>query len=126
MSHAWPGNVRELKNTLEAAVVLARDDVVRPDDLQITAGPSELRDAEDLSASLLASPAGQGALHSLGQSASQSAGLSLEDSEKRAIIVALERANWVQKDAADILGISRRAIHYKVKKYAIPIPGRRS
>jgi transcriptional regulator with GAF, ATPase, and Fis domain len=39
-------------------------------------------------------------------------------------ICALERAAWVKKNAADLLGISRRAIHYKIKKYNIQIPGK--
>jgi DNA-binding NtrC family response regulator len=46
--------------------------------------------------------------------------LSLEASEKNTIL----RARWnrpagIQKEAAEVLGISRRAIHYKIKKYGI-------
>jgi transcriptional regulator with GAF, ATPase, and Fis domain len=50
--------------------------------------------------------------------------LSLEENEHQAIIRALERTAWVKKTAADLLGISRRAIHYKIKKYNIQIPGK--
>jgi transcriptional regulator with GAF, ATPase, and Fis domain len=50
--------------------------------------------------------------------------LSLDDSEHRAILRALEQCHWVQKDAAQVLGISRRAIHYKIKKYGIGLPGK--
>jgi transcriptional regulator with GAF, ATPase, and Fis domain len=35
------------------------------------------------------------------------------------VIQALKKTNWVQKDAANILGISRRVMHYKIRKYDI-------
>lgn len=94
LAHPWPGNVRELKHTLQGALVFCRDNVIEPEDLQIDEPPSD-------------SPAVTGE------------SLSLEDNEKQAIIRALEHCNGVKKDAADTLGISRRAIHYKIKKYGI-------
>ncbi len=102
--YSWPGNVRELKNALEAGVVLCRDGVLNPVDLQL----SEMHH-----------PAQKGA-NSTGDS------LSLEESERNAILRALQQAGYVQKDAAQLLGISRRAIHYKIKKYGIEFAGRRS
>lgn len=93
-AHSWPGNVRELRNTLEAALVFCRGEVIEPDDLQIDPAPA-------------GSPAASGASHSL------------EDSERETILRALEASGGVKKDAADRLGISRRAIHYKIKKYGI-------
>jgi transcriptional regulator with GAF, ATPase, and Fis domain len=52
--------------------------------------------------------------------------LSLEESERIAIIRALEKSAWVQKDAAPLLGVSRRALNYKIQKYGIEIPRRRA
>ena len=46
--------------------------------------------------------------------------LDLEENEHQAILRALKKTGWVKKAAADLLGISRRAIHYKIKKYGIP------
>jgi len=46
---------------------------------------------------------------------------SIEESERHTIVRALKQAGGVQKHAADLLGISRRAIHYKIKKYGIDI-----
>ena len=94
--YPWPGNVRELKNALEGAVVLCQDGVLRPSDLHLTGLP-------DAPASSLP----------------ESVPLSLEESEKDIILRALEQAHWVQKDAAKLLGISRRTIHYKIKKFGI-------
>ena len=93
-AHPWPGNVRELKNAIEAALVFCRDNVIEPADLQLETVPAD-------------SPAARGA------------SLSLEDNERETIVRALEATGGIKKDAADRLGISRRAIHYKIKKYGI-------
>ena len=98
MEYSWPGNIRELKNAVEAGIVLCRDGVLQPDDLQIA--PSSKAHQE-------------------------SGALSLDESEKQAIIRALEKSDWVQKDAAPLLGVSRRALNYKIQKYEIDIPTRR-
>jgi len=94
LSHPWPGNVRELKHTLQGALVFCRNNVIEPDDLQIDPVPAD-------------SPVMTGG------------SLSLEDNERQAIIRALKASDGVKKDAADALGISRRAIHYKIKKYGL-------
>jgi len=94
--YPWPGNVRELKNALEGAVTLCRSEVLRPTDFQLVGvqGPSRLHSSAITS-------------------------LSLQEGEQDLILRALEKARWVQKDAATLLGISRRALHYKIKKYGI-------
>ncbi len=110
MRYDWPGNIRELKNAIEAGIVLCKDGQLLPEDLQIApAAPAR---------------SGQGQGGGLGNG--QAHGLSLDESEKQAIIRALEQANWVQKDAAPLLGVSRRALNYKIQKYEIEIPTRRA
>jgi DNA-binding NtrC family response regulator len=104
MDYSWPGNVRELKHVIEAGVVLSSGGIMQPEDLHL----------EPVDEPIAAATEEAGG-----------AALSLEESEKRAILRALEQSNWVQKDAADVLGISRRAIHYKVKKYGIDVHRRR-
>lgn len=101
--YPWPGNVRELKNALEAGVVLCRDGVLRPSDLRLTGLPE--------------APS---------TTASDEDSFSLEESERNAIIRALRQAGGVQKNAAKLLGISRRAIHYKIKKFEIDSSALRS
>ncbi|WP_272701097.1 sigma-54-dependent transcriptional regulator [Desulfovibrio sp. Fe33] len=93
-NHPWPGNVRELENTLEASLVFCDGETIGAEDLQLET-PSP------------------GSPHVSGES------LSLEDNERETIIRALKAAGGVRKVAADRLGISRRAIHYKIKKYGI-------
>lgn len=89
---SWPGNVRELKNALQTGIILCRNNQIRPDDLQLDREPQNgLSQSED--------------------------DFSMEQSEKEAIIRALIQTKGVKKDAAELLGISRRAIQYKSKKY---------
>ncbi|MDX9762425.1 MAG: sigma-54 dependent transcriptional regulator [Desulfomonilia bacterium] len=94
MDHRWPGNVRELKNVIESSVVLCRDEV-------ITSGSIYLHD-------LL-----------VGRDENKDELNPLEAQERAMVVDALRKAKWVQKDAADILGISRRVMHYKIKKFKI-------
>jgi DNA-binding NtrC family response regulator len=102
MAYPWPGNVRQLRNALEAGVVLCTDGRLAPDDLQLPL-------------------AGKGP----DRTGSGDNSLSLDASEKAAIVRALEQAGWVQKAAAPLLGVSRRALNYKIQKYGIEIPKRR-
>jgi len=90
--HSWPGNVRELFNVLEGAALLCADGWIRPENLQLEP-PFDSICTDDL--------------------------CSLQENEKKAVLRALEKADWVQKRAAEILGISRRAMHYKVRKHNI-------
>ena len=103
--YPWPGNVRELKNAIEAGVVLCRNHILLPDDLLLSGLP-------DIAARLSPDP--------------DPDSFSLKDSEYHTILRALKQTGGVQKDAAELLGISRRAIHYKIKKYGINISKIRS
>jgi two-component system response regulator AtoC len=92
--HDWPGNVRELRNAIEHAVVLAEDGVVTAQRL-----PDSVRGEPQ---------AGATAGGMRGQVA---------DIERRAIEDALEAEDGNQTRAARRLGISRRALLYKLDKY---------
>ena len=103
-AYGWPGNIRELRNTLERAVLLSENEWVRPEDLSLPTAESV--------------EAGEG-----GPGIQIPAdGIALVDMEKQLILDALEKANWVQKDAAQFLGISRRVMHYKIQKFGITNP----
>ena len=94
--HLWPGNVRELRNTVQSAVVLCSSDIITRDDLLIS-GIFETEEFFD-------------------------EGLNkLEETEKDMVIDALKKSRWVQNEAAKTLGISRRVMHYKIKKFNINI-----
>ena len=95
--YRWPGNVRELENTIERAVLMCEADTIRPADLT-------LLDRE----------------HTIGMTPALAVDLlNLEALEKTALLEALKRSNWIQKEAAKILGISSRVMNYKVHKHGI-------
>lgn len=97
-NYPWPGNIRELKNALEAGVVLCKSGVLSIDDLYLAGLPEVPYSAS-----------------------SKDKPFSLEETERNAILRALKQAEGIQKNAAELLGISRRAIHYKIKKYEIDL-----
>jgi DNA-binding NtrC family response regulator len=93
--YAWPGNVRELRNALERAVVFAKSDTLEPGDF-----PEHVRAA--------AGPGGAiGGLRSL------------EDVEREVIAATLEATRYRISRAADVLGISRKTLLEKRKKYGL-------
>ena len=107
----WPGNVRELENVLERALILSRSDALGTDLLppQIT-GAREANlhmsldmngDAPDLSPARAMTPA------------------SLEEAERLAILRALEENGNHRERTAEALGISRRTLQYKLKKFGL-------
>ncbi|WP_263788539.1 sigma-54-dependent transcriptional regulator [Salinibacter grassmerensis] len=94
----WPGNVRELRHTVERAVILSESAQIEPGDLRFSA-PS--RDAS--------SGDGEGAFNTL----------DLDDLEQKAVRKALSKHGGNVSQAADELGISRRALYRRIEKYGL-------
>ena len=96
--HPWPGNVRELMNTIERAVVLARSTCLDESDFAaLTAWPHETDSA--LSSSVFP------------------ADIPLERIEREAIVNTLASADGNKSEAARRLGITRKTLREKLKKY---------
>jgi Nif-specific regulatory protein len=117
--YQWPGNIRELENTIERAVLMAEGDTLRVSDLGLAsqpahgaaAGHSTVEKGPTLS------------IQSPGRPSSPNArSRHLDDVEKSTILDALMESNWVQKDAARILGVSPRVLNYKIKSHGITHP----
>lgn len=106
IAYDWPGNVRELENIIERIVVLTTSDTITPDDV-----PSSLKTESRVELIKLGVLDGR---------------ISFEDAEKEferdIIIEALKKSNFVQTRAADLLGMSRRILKYKMDKYSIAEP----
>jgi len=95
----WPGNVRELENTMERAVVLATGPVLTSQSVWLMAAT--------------ATPAGAAAVPSLHLHQN------LEWAERETMRRALQQARGVKKDAAELMGISQRALSHYLAKYRI-------
>jgi two-component system response regulator PilR (NtrC family) len=98
LQYRFPGNVRELENILERALTLCSDDAIDVGDLQLR--PDE---PDELSASV----------------GDASLGHQLEEIERDAIVKALEQTRYNKTAAAKVLGISFRALRYRIKKLGI-------
>ena len=105
--HNWPGNVRELENVLERALILARSDVLGPELL-----PPQL---SGLTGANCPSP-GSANEADLPPAVLEDA---MEDAEREALVRALDTYAGHREKTADALGISRRTLQYKLKKYGL-------
>ena len=94
LRYDYPGNVRELENIIERAVVLTRDDVIGIGDLPLTVQNPEVEGERETNLTV-----------------------ATEGLERRMIRDALARSDGVQTHAAELLGISERALRYKLIKY---------
>ena len=97
-SYHWPGNILQLANVIERAVILEEGNYITPFSLQ---SPGELVPADPARADKIPE---------------------LEDSERALVLRALRECNWVQKKAAQKLGVSPRVMNYKIQKFSINHP----
>lgn len=91
-AYRWPGNVRELENVIERAVIVCEDGAIGAEDLSIS--------SYDAVADMSVNP-------------------SLEEMEKNYILRVLKEAGGNQSKASQLLGIDRKTLYLKLKKYGI-------
>ena len=102
LDYGWPGNVRELQNTMEYAVVLARNNTVTVKEL-----PGELQLPT--------------ALQQIERGITPQGVQSLDEMERVTILQALAQCHGNKKKAAELLGIQRPTLDNKLKRYAIQL-----
>jgi len=99
-AHTWPGNVRELRNVIEHAVIVADGETITRQHLPAQFGRT--------------SPAGPGALGGL----RFPIGVTVDEAERALIRQTLEATGNNKTRAAELLGISLKTLHNKLKEYA--------
>ncbi len=93
LDYDWPGNIRELENVIERAVILCETDVITKEDIAITG--NTLPDRK---------------IHGVPQ---------LQEIEKNYILSVLEKTGGNQTNASKLLGLDRKTLYLKLKKYGI-------
>jgi two-component system response regulator PilR (NtrC family) len=118
---SYPGNVRELENVLERAWALCNDGHIDVGDLQLRS-VARAENSDTPSAEIVAAPRAGGPPATLANPDStvrSGLGEQLEDVERAAIIKALEQCRYNKTAAAKLLGMSFRALRYRIKKLGI-------
>ena len=94
--YVWPGNVRELRNAIERAMLLAEHETLQPGDfttLTRTVSPIQFKLPAE--------------------------GVDLEEVERQLLVQALERAGNNQTRAAELLGLNRDQVRYRMEKFGL-------
>lgn len=90
MTYQWQGNIRELENTIERAVILSKGKLIQPENLSLTEPQPQI-------------PIGQ----------------TLEEIEKSVVLSTLERNDNNRTKTAEVLGVSRRWLQYRLKDWGV-------
>lgn len=93
LKHNWPGNIREFEHTIEKALILCDDDVIKTDDIQIN--------------------------QSLNTDLHSSRSFNLDSNEKRIIYDALKKFNYNISETSNQLGVTRATLYRKMKKHGL-------
>lgn len=98
----WPGNVRELRHAIEGLIFKTSKDIITQQDFHAVLSPPPT--ASETIVDLVDGIVG------------------LEEINRRAVVQALERSGWVQKDAAELLHITPDQMNARIRKYGLTHP----
>lgn len=102
-SYSWPGNVRELRNAVERAVLLSDGTQIDVADIHLESTRHHRGDAE-------------------WEFKLPPNGVSLHTVERALVLAALRRTGFVQKDAAQLIGVSKRKLNYMIQRMELVHP----
>jgi two-component system response regulator HydG len=101
-AHSWPGNVRELRNVIERAVLMSDGERIQADDIGLPQAGGD----------------GVGGW----RPELPREGVALDQIERAVVLEALRRTRFVQKEAAQLLRVSRRKLNYMIRRMGITHP----
>ncbi len=132
MEHDWPGNIRELENLIKRAVVLGGEAAIRKEVShsvamaihRAAALPAVAQPASRAAAAPASAPAAPAGPAAIANAAAEAGNYSLKDisrtaareAERELILKMLQQTRWNRKETAEILGISYKALLYKIKE----------
>jgi transcriptional regulator with PAS, ATPase and Fis domain len=122
LAHNWPGNVRELKNSIERAMILEEEAILRPVYMPFAVGEAARSGLTAFEHSSASTDGGGKQLPNgrvLPRLYIPEEGTSLEEVERAMVELAMRQANGNQTHAARLLDISRDALRYKLKKFEL-------
>ena len=112
--YPWPGNVRELENAMQRALLLSDGDLIEPNDIELHGSePSSSSGAP--TANLAAG--GTPLAYSSDTESTTSGAQDMDSIEREHILKVLKQVAGNRKEAVNILGLSERALRYKLKAY---------
>ena len=128
ISHSWPGNIRELENVIHAGLLTARDGIIRPENLRLTAMAGAPRNTL-VTAAPATAPAGSTAFEALSATLCQL----LADNEpnlhqrleKLLVELAYSATHSNQVHTARLLGVSRNTLRTLLKRHGLLIDASR-
>jgi DNA-binding NtrC family response regulator len=107
LAYSWPGNVRELAHLVERAILLHDGPTIAAEHLGLSAGTA--------AAPVQVGPGGVRVDFSAG-------GIHLDEVERQLILEALQASSWNRGRAAQLLGISKETLRYRMEKYQLHPP----
>jgi two-component system response regulator FlrC len=113
-SYPWPGNVRELENAMQRALLLSDGDLIEPNDIELHGSEPSMASSAPM-ANL--SSGGTPLAYSSDTESTTLGAQDMDSIEREHILKVLKQVDGNRKEAVNILGLSERALRYKLKAY---------
>jgi two-component system response regulator FlrC len=113
-NYAWPGNVRELENAIQRALLLSDGDMIEPADIELHGSQTSAPPASSAHQTALD---GTPLAYVSDQESTASGAQDMDSIEREHILKVLKQVGGNRKEAVNILGLSERALRYKLKAY---------